>query len=236
MTIYFCEIHRIMNTLKKALTHTKIKQQFFINKSLGDLKEVFGDTFYTTLINDYHDDILNHYVIYIDDIQPHVVLHLYGDHISEESLQHTPKLKDILLQLPEINYAYLLFALSLYIHFDRIDMNKFIQTPTPFAALEEYDDLLSSTHGYVLYKYQFEQLIARISNDITQDPVRLRKGWNKKLHTTMEDCSQLMVTNKVNLTTFLRERTIEENHFVFSPSHREAQLLYNYLLQKKSIS
>lgn len=226
----------IMNPLKKALSHTKIKQQFFSNKSLGDLKEIFGGTFYTTLINDYHVDLFNHYVIYIDDIKPYVVLHLYGDHISEDSLQHIPQLKDILLQMPEINYAYLLFILSLYVHFDSMDINKIILTPSHFATLKEYDDLLSPTNGYVFYKYQLEQLVARISDNIDLDPVTLRKGWNKKLHTTFEECTKLMVTDEVNLTTFLRERTLEENHFVFSPSHREAQLLYNYLLQKESIS
>lgn len=231
-----CEIHGIMNTLKKALTNTTIKQQLFTSKSMGDLKEVFGDTFYTTLITNYQYDILNHYVIYIDDTEPFVILHLYGDHVTEDAIKYTPHLKDILLRLPDINYESVLLALSLYVHFDSIDILEILKTPNPFTPLEEYNDLLSPTFGYIIYKYQFEQLAARISNSISQDPVTLRKGWNKKLHSTIEDCTQLMVTNKVNLTTFLRERTIEENHFVFSPAYREAQLLYNYLLQKENIS
>ena len=217
-----------MITLKQALDRTEIKQQYFGNKSTSELNNIFGPDFCVTL----NDDIQHHYIVYINDTTPLALCHIYGDYITEEAVKNIPDLKDVLNQLPDINDASLLFTLSIYSLYDKIDIATLLRESKKFEYYAAYDDLLLPTYGYVVYKHQLEQLIARISNDNSIYPEQLRIGWNKKSHKTIDYLNTLMLTDTLNLTAFLRERTIEENHFVWSPNFRGAQLLYNYLLHQ----
>ena len=217
-----------MITLKDALDRTEIKQQYFDNKSTAELTNLFGHDFCVH----FNDDTLHHCIIYINDTKPLVLCHMYGDYLTDEAVNNIPDLNDVLHQLPELNYASLLFTLSIYALYDKIDVTTLLRESKKFERYAEYDDLLLPTYGYVVYKHQLEQLIARISNDNSLYPEQLRMGWNKKSHKTIDFLNTLMLTDTLNLTAFLRERTIEENHFVWSPNFRGAQLLYNYLLHK----
>ena len=220
-----------MITLKDALDRTEIKQQYFDNKSTAELTNLFGHDFCVH----FNDDTLHHCIIYINDTKPLVLCHMYGDYLTDEAVKNIPDLNDVLHQLPELNYASLLFTLSIYALYDKIDVTKLLRESKKFECYAAYDDLLLPTYGYVVYKHQLEQLIARISNDNSLYPEQLRMGWNKKSHKTIDYLNTLMLTDTLNLTAFLRERTIEENHFVWSPNFRGAQLLYNYLLHKTPI-
>jgi hypothetical protein len=197
-----------MITLKQALDSTEIKQQYFGNKSTSELNNIFGPDFCVTL----NDDIQHHYIVYINDTTPLALCHIYGDYITEEAVKNIPDLKDVLNQLPDINDASLLFTLSIYSLYDKIDIATLLRESKKFEYYAAYDDLLLPTYGYVVYKHQLEQLIARISNDNSIYPEQLRIGWNKKSHKTIDYLNTLMLTDTLNLTAFLRERTMKTLH------------------------
>lgn len=216
-----------MRKKTQSIEKIEIIHQYFGEKSTIEVNKMFGQEY----CENFDDNPLNHYFIYINDAKPIVLFHICGENGLEERISNFPDLKVVLNQLPELTFDSILFALTIYGVLGKNDLVGLIQEGNKFEQLVEYDDLLSPTYGYVFYKFQLEQIIARISDDIHINPHQLRKGWNKKSHATFAEFNKLKVTDNLNLTEFLHQRTIEENHFVWSPNFRGAQLLWNYLLK-----
>lgn len=219
-----------MNINKASLDKLDIVQRYFGQNDSGEIRNMFGDEYFSNM----DDHAVCHYFIYINEPKPIVLFHLNGGNGLLERTNQFPELKEVLLKLPTINFHSLLFVLTSYYVFGKIDPIPLIEEGEKFEPLPSYDDLLSPTYGYVFYKHQLEQLISRISDDIHVDPCQMRKGWNKKSHVTFAEFDKLKVTDKLNLTEFLHQRTLEENHFVWSPNFRGTQLLWNYLLNQRN--
>jgi len=219
-----------MRSLHEALQHIHIQCQQFTYVSNEIVDEKFGKEYRA----DIEDELLHHYFIYIQDARPIVLAHEFGNYDIREVTEKIPNFQMTLSQLPEINYDSLLFALTLLRNWRDIDPIALIHESKKFERYPEFDDLLSPTYGYIVYKTQLEQLIARLSDNRNINPEQHRKGWNKKLHTTIDFLKTFRIRDQFSLTDLLIERTIEENHFVWSPNYRGAQLLYNHLLSLSS--
>ena len=177
-------------------------------------------------------DVPYNYFIYIDNPTPIVLLHLMGSESLLERITKFPNFKDVLILLPELNYDSILFVLSNYMIVGEVDPVGLIQKSKRFTCIPKYDDLLSPTYGYLFYKYQLEQLIARMSDNSHFLSICFRIDWNKKKKSVMDEFSRMELLEGVNLIDFVKERTLEENNFLWNPNFRGAQNLWDYLIDK----
>jgi len=212
---------------KAALDKIDIVQRNFGNNSTGEISKLFGDDYCSNMDNNNGC----HYFIYINEPIPIVLLHISGANGLLERTSFFPDLKKVLLQLPKLNFDSILFVLSNYMVFDKVDPIGLIQKSAHFSSIPAYDDLLSSTYGYLFYKHQLEQLISRVSTNSEINPIELRKAWNKKIHKTIAELYEMKLVNGTSLTDFIKARTIEKNHFLWSPQFNGTQILWNYLIK-----
>lgn len=217
-----------MSMNKSVLDKIEIVHRYFDDKSTEEIRSVFGEE----LTSSFDNPTTGHYCVYINEPQPILLFHLCGGNELLRRTDNFPDLKAVLCQLPQMNFESILFVLSNYSVSGKKDPIGLIQKSSNFQSVPAYDDLLTSTYGYLFYKHQLEQLISRVINNRQIDEVQLRKEWNKKLHRTIAEFDKIEVFNGTSLTDFIKARTIEENNFVWNPNYSGAQKLWNYLLKQ----
>lgn len=220
-----------MPSLKHILEQTEINCLFVDKYSQHLINEKFGPRYSNAMLY----ESMQQCIVYTNTCSPIVLAHL-GYHSSTEKYVNLHiDIKRSLMHFSEVTFNYILFVLTLYNSFDEVDPIRLLENSQKFSHLPAFDDLLSPTFGYILYKHQLEQIIARVSNYDTIDAQVFRKKWNIKSHEIRELFTHLMVSDSQNLYSFLQERTVEANHFVVSPNYRGAQLLYHYLLHQAGV-
>ena len=211
--------------LSAKIKATDIVHQYFSISDCEKMLEFLGEEYEI----DPDDYTLNHFFIYINLPKPIILVHLKGD---EKLFHRTKSLQDckgLLLSLFFINFDSVLFVLSAYHVVGLTDIRFLLRATVLINHTILYDDLFDRTFRYLFYKHQLEGLISRITDDKFIDPKELRRGWNKKDPTAIAIMNELMVFPGVSLTEFIKQRTVEKNHFVWSPNYRGAQKLWNYL-------
>jgi len=206
-----------------------------VQKYLG-LKE--NKSVMNLLGSDYWDEMpddlsRNEFLVYLDLPRPAVLLRLRGGKSFSSRIAKLPSFKEVLMQLPELNFDSILFALTLYGTASNQNPLDIINSSKDFKSIPLIDDILKPTNGFVLFAHQFEQIYSRIPCASETEVVTLRKDWNKKKPEAIELVKQTEIILGLSFYGLLLERTIEENHFVWNANFKGAKLLWDYINKLK---
>jgi hypothetical protein len=184
--------------------------------------------------SDYWDEMpddlsRNEFLIYLDLPRPAVLLRLRGGKSLSSRIAKLPPIKEVLMQLADLNFDSILFALTLYGTASNQNPLDIINSSQKFKSIPLIDDILKPTNGYILFAHQFEQIYSRIPSASEIEIVTLRKDWNKKKPEAIEIIKQTEIIPGLSFYDLLIERTIEENHFVWNANFKGAKLLWDYL-------
>ncbi len=170
------------------------------------------------------------YFIFIDLPEPIVILHTQGVEFLEQRANQHYSFKDAVLELPEINYASLLFLSTLYQIITDTNPTNLIAEGKKFEPVFGMQDLFQETYGYLIYSHQTQALICRNSYYSFKDAYFMIRGWNAKRPCKIEKMRKIQIESDVSLTKFIKERSISENQFLLNPNYVGAQKIWNYIL------
>lgn len=183
--------------------------------------------------NDEYDDFSYESLITIDLPKPIVLLHSKGGESLSSRVSQLPPLKELLSNLPELNYDSILFALTFYRTISKCNPIYLINNSKAFKTLPLLDDILKPTYGYILYAHQFEQIYSKLPSTSEIEAITLRKDWNKKKPEAIEIVKQIKISDGFSFYDLVLERTVEENHFVWNANFKGTNLLWKYLNKSK---
>jgi hypothetical protein len=146
-----------------------------------------------------------------------------------------PPLKEVVTNLPELNFDSILFALTIYGTISYRNPIELISNSKRFKSIPDVDDILKPTYGYILFAHQFEQIYSRIPSTSEYDIVTLRKDWNKKKPEAIDVVKETKISDGLSFYDLVLERTIEDNCFVWNANFKGAKLLWEYLTKKKNV-
>jgi hypothetical protein len=213
---------------KDIINDLPLVQKYFGTKESKSVKSLPGSDYWDTI----PDDISrNEFLMYLDFPRPKVLLRLRGGKTLSSRVAQFPHIKEVLLQLPELHFDAILFALTLYGTVSNHYPLEVLTNSKTFKSIPLIDDILQPTNGYILYAHQFEQIYSRIPSDSEIEIVTLRKDWNKKKPEAIELVKQTEITPEISFYDLLLERTIEENHFVWNANFKGAKMLWNNLIK-----
>jgi len=180
-----------------------------------------------------NDRFLYEFSISIDLPKPIFLLHSKGGESFSSRVSNLPPLKEVLSNLPELNFDSILFALTIYGTISNRNPIELISNSKRFKSIPDVDDILKPTYGYILFAHQFEQIYSRIPSTSEYDIVTLRKDWNKKKPEAVDIVKETKISDGLSFYDLVLERTIEDNHFVWNANFKGAKLLWGYLNKSK---
>jgi len=211
---------------KKRIVSLPLEQQYFGIKESKSVMNLLGNKYW----DENHDDVLrNEFLIYLDLPKPKVLLRAKGGKTLATRVTKLPNFKEVLMQLPVVDYDSILFSLTLFGVVADIAPLQMIEEGDRFETIGLIDDILKPSLGYLLYAHQFEQIYSLIPNANQAEVVALRKDWNKKKSEAIKLVKEAEIIPGYSLYDLLKERTIEENHFVWNANFNGANHLWNYL-------
>ena len=216
---------------KDIINDLPLVQKYFGTKESKSVKNLLGSDYWETMPDDLSR---NEFLIYLDFPRPEILLRLRGGKTLSSRVAQFPHIKEVLLQLPELHFDSILFALTLYGTVSNQNPLEVLTNSKIFKSIPLIDDILQPTNGYILYAHQFEQIYSRIPSDSEIEIVTLRKDWNKKKPEAIELVKQTNITPEISFYDLLIERTIEENHFVWNANFKGAKLLWDYINKIKN--
>ena len=211
---------------KDTIKELPLVQKYFGLKENKSVMNLLGSDYWDEMPDDLSR---NEFLIYLDLPRPAVLLRLRGGKSLSSRIAKLPSIKEVLMQLPELNFDSILFALTLYGTASNQNPLDIINSSQKFKSIPLIDDILKPTNGYVLFAHQFEQIYSRIPSASEIEIVTLRKDWNKKKPEAIELVKQTEITSGLSFYDLLIERTIEENHFVWNANFKGAKLLWDYI-------
>ena len=214
---------------KDTIKELPLVQKYFGLKENKSVMNLLGSDYWDEMPDDLSR---NEFLIYLDLPRPAVLLRLRGGKSLSSRIAKLPSIKEVLMQLPELNFDSILFALTLYGTASNQNPLDIINSSQKFKSIPLIDDILKPTNGYVLFAHQFEQIYSRIPSASEIEIVTLRKDWNKKKPEAIELVKQTEITSGLSFYDLLIERTIEENHFVWNANFKGAKILWNNLIKK----
>ena len=213
---------------KEIINDLPLVQKYFGLKENKSVMNLLGADYWDEMSDDLSR---NEFLVYLDLPVPVVLLRLRGGKSMQDRVTEFPPFKEVLMQLPELNFDSILFALTLYGTDSNQNPIDIINTSKKFKSIPLIDDILKPTNGYVLFAHQFEQIYSRIPSASEIEIVTLRKDWNKKKPDAIEFAKQTEITPGLNFYDLLIERTIEENHFVWNANFKGVKLLWDYIIK-----
>ena len=222
--------------MNKKIDFEKLKQLPVIQKcyswerpeDLSMLEKLFQKTYED--LNYRESQFPYNYFIFIDLPEPIVILHTQGVEFLEQRTNQHYSFKDAMLELPEINYASLLFLSTLYQIITDTNPTKLIAEGKKFEPVFGMEDLFQDTYGYLVYSHQTQALICRNSYHSFKDAYFMIKGWNAKRPNKIEKIRKIQIDADVTLSKFIKQRSVSENLFLLNPNYVGAQKIWNYIL------
>ncbi len=212
----------------KLLKNLPIQQEIISAEEKEWLLDIAGPQ-YEEQINNYPF----HQLIYISSDKPIPIMLLSG---YKPFNKNTPSFKDCLLELPAVNYEYLLFLTSLYPVIDPARLIVIIQSYGFHCEVPIIDKWLESSFGFLAYAHQLEQLYCMLTGCNYMEAVTFRKDWNLKRPKTREIANRLLISPKLNLSDLMNLNSIENNQFVYTANYSGGFKLWQYINQLKKIN
>ena len=195
------------------LTNIPIIQKHlgYTPEEIDELKTILSKSSWEDSDEDYpFYDII--YLQQDNNISP--ILFTAQNPFPEQAYLNKPSFKEMLLLLPEYNFATVLLLCSLYARIDPSQMPSVkLTTCTSVPVL---DDFLKDTFGYLIYAHQLEQLYCMLTGSNYSEAAKFRRNWNKKVPEVRLAGTSIEIIPGYTLAQCIEERTLEESQFMYN--------------------